>query len=267
MSAQRSAASVTVEQTGPVAVVTFANPPKGTITAGGASRLLETMDALMSDAGIRAIVLTGGQEDIFIRHADVSQIARSLAAVAAGHIEPEAFTSSSFAALTALLDGATKPVIAAIDGTCMGGGFEIALACTLRVAGAGVAHIGLPEIRIGIFPGAGGIRRLARLIGIHQARRFVLRGEIVDAHRARDLGLVDEIAPSALVRAKEIAAELADRSPAAVTAVMDLSRRCDDSAEFDRASMAFASLALQDPALVAKLNSFCAAGTLLEEAP
>lgn len=267
MNLKPSVDNVSVEQAGAVAVVSFANSPEGTITVSGAGQLLEAMEALLSNPGVSAIVLTGGQEGIFIRHADVSQIARSFAAVAAGDIEPEAFKSSSFAALTSLLDGAPKPVIAAIDGTCMGGGLEIALACTLRVAGVGVSHIGLPEIRIGIFPGAGGIRRLTRLIGTHQARRFVLRGEIVDAHHALDLGLVDEVAPSALFRAKEIAAELANRSPAAIAAIMDLSKCSDDPTEFDRSSVAFASLALQDPALAAKLDNFCAAGTRLEDAP
>ena len=113
--------------------------------------------------------------------------------------------------MTDLITAMDKPVIAAINGLCMGGGFELSLACDLRIVGADVASIGLPETRIAIFPGGGGTQRLPRLIGEAKALEFILRGQTVDAQGALDLGLVHEIAVDPLARALDLAAEFSGR--------------------------------------------------------
>lgn len=232
---------VTVDQDGQVAIVRFGNPPEGFIANKGAAQLLAAFDALLADDAVRAIILSGGQDGVFIRHAEVGQIERAGQAMASGRIDSCAFVNSPFVRLGALLDAAEKPVIAAIDGLCMGGGFEIALACTVRIAGDGAIAIGLPEIRIDIFPGGGGTQRLARLIGAHQARLFMLQGRVVDAHGALALGLVDEVVPNALSRATELARELAARHPDAVSAIMRLT--CPGPADrFDEEAATFAGL-------------------------
>ncbi|MFM9936253.1 MAG: enoyl-CoA hydratase/isomerase family protein [Novosphingobium sp.] len=258
----RSQESVTQDVQATTAVIRFASDPCGTITNKGAGMLADAVEAVLADPAIRTVVLTGAAPGVFIRHADVGQIARAAQALADGRTSPEAFLSAPFQRLGALLDGARKPVIAAINGVCMGGGFEIALACTMRVAGAEVAAIGLPEIRIDIFPGAGGTQRLARLIGRHRARLFMLAGAVVDARQAAAAGLVDEVATDPLVRALELAADFAQRSPDAVAAIMALTA-ADDAAGLQDEALAFAAV-LGAPGVQARLERFVADGDALD---
>src|SRR5262249_44465227 len=110
-----------------------------------------------------------------------------------------------------------RPVIAMIDGFCLGGGCELALACDLRIASTR-SRFGQPEVKLGIIPGGGGTQRLPRLIGPGPAMRLILTGAIVDADEARRIGLVDEVvAPDGLEeRTRELAATIAANSPVAV---------------------------------------------------
>lgn len=257
-------ANVTLEWRGPIALVRFANPPKGVMTAKAAAQLRDALsDAIAADE-VRVIILTGGEDDVFIRHADVAQIARAGDHLARGEVQPESFADSPFNAVAALLEASPKPVIAAINGICMGGGLELALACTLRVASSDVAAIGLPEIRIDIFPGANGLARLAGIIGWHKARLMTLRGSLLDARAARDAGIVDEIVPIALDGAMEIALELAGRAPAAIRTIMRLSV---DRPSMADVSMAFGSLLKEEPAIRARLHRFVADNEQLDQIP
>jgi len=123
---------------------------------------------------------------------------------------------------------APKPVIAAINGLCMGGGFELTLACDIRIAGRSVTAIGLPETRVGIFPGGGGTQRLPRVIGEAKALELILRGRVLAAKAALELGLVHELADDPLARALEIAAEFAARPPEGVAYAKRLTRAALD---------------------------------------
>jgi methylglutaconyl-CoA hydratase len=111
------------------------------------------------------------------------------------------------------------PVIAALNGAAFGGGLELALACDLRLAAAG-AEMGLPEVRLGIIPGAGGTQRLSRLCGLGVANELILTGRRIDAARARELGLVSAVVPAAELRAEALrwATEIATAGPLAVSA-------------------------------------------------
>jgi hypothetical protein len=120
---------------------------------------------------------------------------------------PSAPPAPGFLELIDLLAAAEKPVVAAINGLCMGGGFEMSLACDLRIAGTAVTAIGLPETRVGIFPGGGGTQRLPRVVGEAKALEMILRGLVVNAAEALRIGLVHELAADPLARALEIAGE------------------------------------------------------------
>ena len=199
-------ASVTTETRGSTRIIRYGNPPRHYMTAEGSAKLAEAINAAAADDAIRAIILTG-TDDVFVRHYDVSEIVQAGEGVAAGALTAENFEAGPFVALQDACFEAPKPVIAAINGTCMGGGFEISLACDLRVAADTVDQIGLPETRIAIFPGGGGTQRLPRVIGEAAALDFILRGKVVGAAEALAMGLVHETAPDALARALEIAAE------------------------------------------------------------
>jgi enoyl-CoA hydratase/carnithine racemase len=248
----------TVERIGAVAVVRFGNPPSGLITSEGAALLADAIEELFGDASVRALVMTGAAPGVFIRHADVAQIVRAGEALTAQRIGVGDFLASPFVRLTQLLETAPIPVIAAIDGVCMGGGFEIALSCTVRIAGRTVEQIGLPEIRVGLFPGGGGTQRLRRLIGSHRARAFILRGAVIGAEQALAMGLVDEVAPSAFARGMELGEELAGRSPAAVHAILELTRMSDYDVGLREEGLRFAALLKDHPETLARLRAFLA---------
>lgn len=156
---------VTVEQAGLAAVIRYANPAFGTMTAAGAAQMHAAIQAAADAPDTRAIVITGGLPGIFIRHYDVGELSvladRLSGAAPASPPAPgmsERVREPGFAELVDLIAAVPKPVIAAINGLCMGGGFELSLACDLRIAGRTVEAIGLPETRVGIFPGGGGSR-------------------------------------------------------------------------------------------------------------
>ena len=219
---------------------------------------------LLSDDSVRGVVLTGGVPGVFIRHADVSQIIRAADALVDGQIAPESFIGAPFPKLGDMLDAAEKPVIAAIDGLCMGGGFEIALACTARIASPAATAIGLPEIRIWIFPGSGGTQRLARIIGRHRARLFMLQGAVVDAAKALELGLVDEVVPNAVDRAVEMIEGFARRPVGAVAAIMRMTKE-PAGERLDEELVEFAELIRDDASVRAKMEAFVAGDLGLNE--
>ncbi len=220
-------AEVKTETKGGARIIRYANPPRHYMTAEGAELLAAAVSEAAADDSIRAIILTG-TDDVFVRHYDVAEIVAAGEAVASGAIGPDAFESGPFVALLDACTEAPKPVIAAINGVCMGGGFELSLACDIRVAANSVHEIGLPEVRVGIFPGGGGTQRLPRLIGEAEALDFILRGTVVDASEAHRLGLVQDLAVNALKRSLEIAEEFESKKPEGIAAAKALVRGAFD---------------------------------------
>ncbi|HLY55877.1 MAG TPA: enoyl-CoA hydratase/isomerase family protein [Stellaceae bacterium] len=247
---------------GAAAVIAFENPPQGFMTHRGAAELLRLATEAVSDPAVRALILTGSQPGVFVRHYDIASIARGAEALKTGKATIEDFARFPFTELTDLCASADKPVIAAINGVCMGGGFELALACDIRIAGASVTQIGLPEILADIFPGGGGTQRLPRLIGEARALDFVLRGRVVDAATALSLGLVHEIAADPLEAAVALAATLSTRSPLALSTIKHLVRAAADRPIADglgEERSAFARLLRDDPNLATDLARFAEA--------
>ena len=223
---------VAVERRGGAAVMTYANPPFGTMTAAGAQEMLDEIRPLVDDDAVRAIVITGGVPGIFIRHYDVGELStmseRLAEAPPPPPTQPAARPTTGFLALVDLIAEAPKPVVAAINGLCMGGGFELSLACDLRIASPGVEAIGLPETRVGIFPGGGGTQRLPRVVGEAKALEIILRGLTFEADEALRIGLVHEIAENPLTRALNIAAEWESRGAEGIAYAKRLTRAALD---------------------------------------
>ena len=170
-----------------IAVVTFANPPVNALGHGVRVGLADALAKLGPDPAVKAIVLTGAGR-AFSAGADITEFRSG----------PKApFHIDIFNRLEAL----QKPVVAALNGLALGGGLELALGCHYRVAHTSVGQLGLPEVKIGILPGAGGTQRLPRLIGVATALDMIVSGAPVNAHRAREIGLVDAVAEGDVVAA------------------------------------------------------------------
>ena len=203
---------------GPVVVARYANPPMNYFCAEATRELAELILAWRSP-DVRAVVLTGDVPGRFITHYSVEELL-SLAENrdAVKSIGP--VISRGYHQLLADLRALPKPVIAALNGDTMGGGFELSLACDIRIAQAGDHRIGLPEATLGILPGGSGTQQLSRLIGASRAIDFILRGRVCRPERAAELGLVHEVVDGdAATRAIAIAHELASLSPLALSEI------------------------------------------------
>jgi len=166
---------------------------------------METMlQDLARNRAIRALLITGG-DDIFCAGADISEMAGAASAEAAYHHARE------FQVLFGQVESLPQPVIAAVSGYALGGGCELALAADFRIA-SDSARFGLPEIKIGAFPGGGGTQRLTRLIGVAKAKEMILTGDPISAEQALAIGLVMKVASKEKYyeEAAQLAAKLAD---------------------------------------------------------
>src|SRR5512132_3686071 len=193
-----------------VAIVTINRPDKRNAlnikTREEGAALLEE---LRNDASIGVVVITGAGDKAFIAGADIAEFAGRSAMM-----QRDVMTGRS---LFTAIDVFPKPVIAMINGYCLGGGCELALACDLRIASE-AASLGQPEINLGIIPGGGGTQRLPRLVGEGKAMEMILTGEIINAQEAFRCGLVNQVVPADQLEAKtmEIANRMAEKSPIAL---------------------------------------------------
>jgi enoyl-CoA hydratase len=201
---------------GPTVVCTINNPPQNFLNARIVEELTTLADEVAEDESVRALVLTGGVDGIFITHYDVTELARLAGAMQDNAGIGAGSELHAMHRLLLRLQHLRVPVIAAINGTAMGGGCELALACDFRLIVRGPGRIGLPEVRVGILPGAGGTQRMTRLLGAAKAMELMLLGNVLDADEAQRVGLVHravdaaELLPQALSLAAEIAARPAE---------------------------------------------------------
>ncbi len=204
---------VLVDRRDAVALVTLNRPDAANaLSKGLVAQLAETFAALAEDKDVRAVVVTGAGDKAFSAGADLKE-RRAMTLD-----ETWAFLDE----LNNLMNAVAvfpRPVIAAINGAAFGGGFELALACDLRIA-ADTAQMGLTEVRLGIIPGAGGTQRLARVASVAAAKELILTGRRVQAARAYLLGIVTEVAPAGALAdaALRVATEIAAAGPLAVAA-------------------------------------------------
>jgi enoyl-CoA hydratase len=174
---------------------------------------------LKKDPSVRAVILTGSGDKAFVAGADVNELAVQTPIAGREH-------ALAGQHVLDLLENMGKPVIAAINGYALGGGCELALACTLRIA-ADTARLGQPEINLGILPGYAGTQRLPRLVGKARAMELILTGAQISASEAERIGLVNRVVPAAvlLVEAKKLAAALSRQAPIAVRYIIDAINR------------------------------------------
>jgi len=186
----------TVEHRGDVAVIVLDVPDHSMNTLR--TDLVEDLDGLLDDLeaerNVRGVVLTSGKPDSFIAGADIEMLA------GVGTVDDGVALARDGQRVFDRIAGCTTPVVAAVHGTCLGGGMELAMACHGRVASDDPAtRFGQPEVMLGLIPGAGGTQRLPRLVGIEQALDLILTGRDVSVSRARRMGLVDEVVHRAIL--------------------------------------------------------------------
>ena len=193
-----------------VATVRIDRPPANAVDPALIEDLLRVLPALAADQAVRCVVLTGTGR-FFMAGADIA-VMRDLS-------EANQLRMRRWTDVQRLLEAMPKPAIAAMNGHALGGGAELALACDLRIL-AEPATFGFPEMRLGLFPGAGGTQRLPRLVGPHLAKRVMIEAERLSAAEALAMGLVDLVVPAAGFDAE--AAERAQRYAAMPTAAIGL---------------------------------------------
>jgi len=188
-------AVVRLEKQGQVGHIVLDRPPANSYDRAFLDDLSQAIDDARFDAEVRAIVVRSASERFFSAGADVKWFAAS---------DPEqqfAFVIHANEVMSKF-ERTPKIVIAAIEGHCLGGGLELALCCDSRVAAEGTYNIGLPEVTLGLLPGTGGTQRLPRLIGRQRAMDIMLLGAPVQPATAKEIGIVDDLAPAGKVVAK-----------------------------------------------------------------
>src|SRR5438270_11656069 len=200
-----------------IAYVTINRPEKlNALNMAVMTELRDAFTAIKQDKDIRVAILTGAGEKAFVAGADIAELNRN------GVVEAKEYTHKGQAVLD-LIENLGKPVICCINGFALGGGCELAMACTMRLASEN-AKLGQPEVKLGIMPGYGGSQRLPRLVGRGVAMQILLTGEPISATEAHRIGLVNEVVPLAglIARAEEIAGKIIADAPLAVQYTMEV---------------------------------------------
>jgi 3-hydroxyacyl-CoA dehydrogenase len=241
---------VRFENEGGIGIITVDNPPVNALSPGVPEGIVAAIDKGNADPAVKAMVLIGAGRS-FIAGADIRQFGKGPSTPPTGRRPYD------------VLDGSAKPVVAAIHGYALGGGLEIALACHYRVA-VPSAKLGLPEVQIGLLPGAGGTQRLPRLIGPKAALEMITSGRHVPAEEAQKLGVVDEIVPESDLKAAAMAfaRRVADKRP--LPRIRDKTDRLAEgtAALFESARKAIARRARNQRAPYACIEAVEAASTL-----
>jgi enoyl-CoA hydratase/carnithine racemase len=202
-----------------IAVLTIDHPPVNSFNAQVVTELEEAIDELMAVDDVKAVVITGGGTNAFVAGADIPEIKEQFeSADEAGAGEFIERGHRTFLKI----ETAPKPIIAAINGFCLGGGLELSMACHMRIC-SDRARLGQPEINLGIIPGWGGTQRLPRLVGKGKAIEMILTGDMITAQEAYRIGLVNKVVPGGAVlkEAQGLARKIASKSKFPTAAALE----------------------------------------------
>jgi enoyl-CoA hydratase len=208
--------SVLINIEGRVATITINRPDKlNALNIPTRAAIVDALDELERNSAVRVVVLTGAGEKAFIAGADIAEFEGRT-----GVAQYRVMSAPGSVFLAA--EQFPKPLIAAINGFCLGGGCELAMACDIRLA-ADTAKLGQPEINLGILPGGGGTQRLPRLVGLGAAYKLLYTGEMISAAEALRIGLVDEVLPAADLKTRvgALAEAIATKSPVALRLIKE----------------------------------------------
>jgi len=200
-----------------IATITVNRPEvRNALTQALMEELADAINQADEDTEVRALILTGAGEKAFVGGADINEVGARTTLTELG---PKSRTRRS---VYTKLEHLSKPSIAAVNGFALGGGCEMALACTFRIA-ADTARFGQPEINLGIIPGLGGTQRLVRLVGKGNAMEMILTGDLIRADHALRIGLVNRVVPAdqLMAEARGLAGKLAAKAPLALRAAKD----------------------------------------------
>jgi len=210
---------IVYEKTGSTATITVSRPQAmNALNQATIAELIEAMTDARDDPGVKGVIVTGTGK-AFVAGADINELA-----------ELDALTAERSTAvgqgLMTLIENLGKPVVAAVNGFALGGGCELAMACTIRIASEH-AKFGQPEVKLGVIPGYGGTQRLARLVGKGRALHLILTGDIIDANDALRIGLVNLIVPgdALMARAQQILDTIAANAPLATRLALEAVNR------------------------------------------
>ena len=213
--------TILLDRDGRVAILTINRPDKlNALSQQVRDEVLAALRELEGDEGIGALVLTGAGDKSFVAGADIAEFE--------GRGPMDQRHAMRIPRLYDVMAGYPKPVIAMINGFCLGGGCELAMSCDLRIASE-KARFGQPEIKLGLIPGGGGTQRLPRLVGLGQAMRLILTGDMIGAAEAKEIGLVEMVVPHDELRARtmELAQKIASMSPLTVKVAKEALRASD----------------------------------------
>ena len=210
--------AVLLERDDRVAILTINRPTRLNALNNEVRDLaLEYLEELEKDDSIGVVVVTGAGDKSFIAGADIQEFE--------GRSPFDQREALRFPRVYDVMSNFPKPVIAMINGFCLGGGCELSMSCDIRIA-SDRARIGQPEINLGLIPGGGGSQRLPRLVGLGQAMKLILTGDMISAEEALRIGLVDEVVPHEELREKtlELAKKIASKSPLTVRVAKEAMR-------------------------------------------
>lgn len=214
---------VTVTVADRIATITLNNPPSNVLSTAVLQELAQVFGTMEADNTVRVVIFTAGGR-FFCPGADISELANLQRSGQGAEL------SSKGQELLNRIERMDKPVIAAINGACLGGGLELAMACHMRVAAAGM-QFGLPEVNLGLIPGFGGTQRLPRIVGPSRASELILTGELITSDQALSMGLVNRVVlgRDLLAQAQQLARMITSKGQLAIQSALRAIRTSLDS--------------------------------------